>query len=191
MTIRERGYTSTAHNSRRSRLRKRRDGFQRFFTNVFISVLSLIFLAFLVSIFQKYWRGGDAIAGNNLDITPPKLIVEYYADSPISSIEVEVLNGCGIKGAAHRFTDFLRFHQVDVVNADDADHYDYETTIIIQRNQFIERSYRIAELLQIPKSDTVRIRIEPDLSLSADVTVILGKDYKKIRPFLAYLKTQP
>ena len=35
---------------------------------------------------------------------------------PSEIIQVEVLNGCGVKGLADRFTDYLRQNNVDVVN---------------------------------------------------------------------------
>ena len=114
-----------------------------------------------------------------------------YEESPFSTIEVEVLNGCGVAGIAHRFTDFLRSYHFDVIRADNADRFDYETTQIIQRSERMESAYRLAEVLGIPKSDTTKIRIKPDLSLATDVTLIIGKDYNTIKPFQKFLRTQP
>lgn len=153
-------------------------------------LLALICVAFIVSIIQRQWRGGSLMADRSLS-SPPGLLIDYRDESPVSAIEVEVLNGCGIPGLAQKFTDFLRTRQVDVINSDNADHFDYEKTLIIQRNQFVERSYRMAEILSIPKSDTTRILIRPDLSLATDVTVILGKDYNQIKPFRQFLSRQP
>lgn len=122
---------------------------------------------------------------------PPSLIIDYEEESPFSSVEVEVLNGCGVQGLAQQFTDFLRSHGVDVIKTENADRFEYQKTLIIQRNQFVESSYRIAELLDIPKSDTTRMLIQPDLSLETDVSLIIGKDYTRIGPFQDFLSTLP
>jgi len=170
----------------------RRRGRKKFSAwNTAIAILSLICLAFVTSIVHRYWRGGTHIETPVFSPSPPNLTIDYHEQSTFTSIEVEILNGCGVKGIAQQFTDFLRSHQIDVVRTENANHFDYETTFIIQRNQFVESSYRIAELLKIPKSDTTRILIQPDLSLEADVTLIIGKDYTHLRSFQEFLSKQP
>ena len=88
-------------------------------------------------------------------------------------------------------TDFLRTRYIDVVKTENADHFDYATTLIIQRNQFMENSYKLAELLNISKKDTTRLMFQPDLSLAADITLIIGKDYAQIKPLKIFLSRQP
>ena len=43
-------------------------------------------------------------------------------------IEVEILNGCGEKGAADLYTVFLRHHGFDVVDFKNASHFNYNKT---------------------------------------------------------------
>ena len=66
-----------------------------------------------------------------------------------------------------------------------------KSSTLVQRNEFMENSYKLAELLNISKQDTTRLMFQPDLSLAADITVIIGKDYKKIEPLKKFLSRQP
>lgn len=156
-----------------------------------IAVLALVALVFVVSLVQRTWRGGSVLADRSGSPFPPRLTVDYREQVPVSPLEVEVLNGCGVYGLAGRFTDFLRSKGFDVVNSDNADNFDYPATLIIQRSERVESSYRMAELFNIPKGDTARILVRPDLSLATDVTVILGKDYKDIKSFREFMSTRP
>ncbi|MFQ6675994.1 MAG: LytR C-terminal domain-containing protein [Fidelibacterota bacterium] len=174
---------------RRSRSRGRRTP-RATLLDLTIAVLGLILLVFAVSTVHRYWRGGSILADRGSPF-PPRLIIDYREEVPTPVMEVEVLNGCGVYGLAARFTDFLRSRGFDVVNSDNADSFDYPATVIIQRSERVESSYRMAELLGIPKGDTTRILVQPDLSLATDVTVILGKDYRDIKPFREFLSSQP
>lgn len=55
----------------------------------------------------------------------------------------------------------------------------------------MENSYKLAELLNISKKDTTRLMFQPDLSLAADITLIIGKDYTQIKPLKEFLSRQP
>ncbi|MAG21280.1 MAG: LytR C-terminal domain-containing protein [Candidatus Marinimicrobia bacterium] len=177
--------------ARRSRSSTKKRNRQTQILNSAIVVLSVTCLAFVTSIVQRHIRGGELIEELTRDLSPPNLSVENYEQSSLSEIEVEVLNGCGVKGAAQQMTDFLRTRYIDVVKTENADHFDYATTLIIQRNQFMENSYKLAELLNISKKDTTRLMFQPDLSLAADITLIIGKDYAQIKPLKIFLSRQP
>ncbi|MEE9168047.1 MAG: LytR C-terminal domain-containing protein [Candidatus Neomarinimicrobiota bacterium] len=176
-----------------SRKKSRRTPAQSIFSfqNTAILLLSLACVAFVTSILHRYFRGGTPVGSELFSSSPPGLSVNYEEAPPLSAIEVEVLNGCGVQGLGQQFTDFLRSHQVDVVKTENAGGFDYEKTLIIQRNEIMGNSYRIAELLNIPKSDTTRLLIQPDLSLETDVTLIIGKDYTTIEPLQEFLSTPP
>ncbi|MBC8174163.1 MAG: LytR C-terminal domain-containing protein [Candidatus Marinimicrobia bacterium] len=178
-------------NQKRKSSRKKRSNNRIPLMNTTIVLLSVICLGFLFSIIQRSWRGSIRINQDRRNISPPQLITTSYEESPFSSIEVEVLNGCGVKNLAQHFTDYLRTRHIDVVNTENANHFNYPRTHIIQRSQFFEGSYRVAELLNIPKSDTTRILLKPNLSLDHDVTLVIGQDYNTIKPFRDFLKTQP
>ena len=108
----------------------------------------------------------------------PRLAIEVYKDHPIHNIKVEVLNGCGNKGIAAMTADFLRRNQIDVVRADDADHHNYPTTTIIQRNEKAESLKRVSESFGIQWDNEIHVKIVPDESLGVDVTVVIGKDFE-------------
>ena len=67
----------------------------------------------------------------------PKLATEIYEANPVMDIQIEILNGCGEPGIAAKFSDLLRNIRVDVVRSENADHFDYDKTILIQRNENI------------------------------------------------------
>ena len=185
----KRGARKTKPVRRRPSTKKRNH--QAHAPNSAIVVLSIVCLAFVTSILQRHIRGGELIEEFTRDMSPPDLSIKNYEQSSLSDIEVEVLNGCGVQGAAQQMTDYLRSRYIDVVKTENADHFDYATTLIVQRNEFMENSYKLAELLNISKQDTTRLMFEPDLSLAADITVIIGKDYKKIEPLKKFLSRQP
>ncbi|KMQ50901.1 hypothetical protein CHISP_2252 [Chitinispirillum alkaliphilum] len=95
------------------------------------------------------------------------------ADSTIPHIgSIEVLNGCGVEGAANRMADFLRSRQFDVKNIDNAPSWNYPYTMVISRTQDLAVAEKIAESLNTDK--LVIIRTNENIY---DVTVITGPDF--------------
>lgn len=119
--------------SARSRPSKKRNR-KASILNGTIVVLSIACLAFVTSTIQRHIRGGDLIEESTRDLSPPDLSIRNYEQSSLSNIEVEVLNGCGVNGAAQQMTDYLRSRYVDVIKTENADHFNYATTLIVQRN---------------------------------------------------------
>mgnify|MGYP001461749071 FL=1 len=103
-------------------------------------------------------------------------------------MKVEVLNGCGVQGLAGKTAEYLRLNQIDVINSDDADHHNYQKTVIIQRNENIQSLKKVSESFGILPDDESRIKIQPDETLGVDVTIILGKDYKTLPKFESFIK---
>ena len=93
-----------------------------------------------------------------------------------SVIKIEVLNGCGVPKLARQAEDFLRSQGFDVVNTDNADSFDYPETIVIARDTVIIHARKVAEALFV--RNNVIQQINRDLLLN--VTIILGKDYRKL-----------
>jgi hypothetical protein len=107
-------------------------------------------------------------------------IVEEKNDEVASEIiQVEVLNGCGVTGIADRFTDYLRGKNFDVVNTGNYYSFDVDETMVIDRIGNIANAKKIAESLGI-KPEKVFSQLNQDYFL--DVTVIIGKDYHKLKP---------
>lgn len=96
------------------------------------------------------------------------------------NIQVEVLNACGESGIAATVTKYLRENNIDVVNLGNYTRFDIKKSILWQRVDKTEPSERIAELLGL-NTKSIDSKIDPNLQL--DVTIILGADYKNLKPF--------
>jgi hypothetical protein len=90
-------------------------------------------------------------------------------------IRVEVRNGSGVRGAAERVTSHLRREGFDVVDFGNADRFDHERTIVIDRsgNPLFTREVAVA-LQDVPIASRL------DSSLYLDVTVMIGADLPEI-----------
>ena len=66
------------------------------------------------------------------------LAKNVYVEHPNQSIEIEVLNGCGVPYLAAKTTDYLRSKNFDVVFSGNAKNQQYQHTLILQRNEKIE-----------------------------------------------------
>lgn len=95
-------------------------------------------------------------------------------------IQAEVLNGCGVSGLGEKFTDFLRKNKVDVVQTGNYITFEIEKTLVIDRGGNISNANKIAALLGVEKN-TVLQQLNEDYFL--DVSVVIGKDYQKLKPF--------
>lgn len=104
---------------------------------------------------------------------------ELLKDISKSKIQVEVLNGCGVSGIADKLTDYLRSNKVDVVNLGNYRSFEIENSIIISRNNKIKNAEKIAALVGLDENSII-LHTNPDYLL--DVTFVLGKDYRNLRP---------
>jgi hypothetical protein len=95
-------------------------------------------------------------------------------------IQVEVLNGCGEGGIAATVTKYLRKNNIDVVNIGNHTSFDFKKTKLWQRVNKPEPAQNIADLLGLT-NESIDSKIDPSLQL--DVTIILGSDYKTLKPF--------
>ena len=114
-----------------------------------------------------------------------------YVEHPNQSIEVEVLNGCGVPYLAAQTTDYLRSKHFDVVFSGNARNQQYQHTLIILRNEKVESFIKIANSFDIDYTDITHIQVTPDESLCLDVTVILGADYRKFAELTEHINANP
>ena len=157
--------------------------------NSAIAILSLLLLAFIFSFSNRQIQTGVPIEITFPSLPDtPKLAIEIYEENPILDIEVEILNGCGVPGLAEKVSNFLRSQQMDVVRSDNADHYNYDQTILILRNENLEGLKKVSQSFGINEQDELRIKHIPDEKLSVDITVIIGSDFATIKPLVDYLK---
>ncbi len=92
-----------------------------------------------------------------------------------SEIKVQVLNGSGKSGVARAVRDKLVRNGFNVVEFGNADSQDYKETIILDRIGNIKKSISVARILNCEN-----IYSKINHFILVDVTVIVGKDYKKI-----------
>ena len=162
--------------------------FQGSLLNSAIVVLSLLLVAFIFSFTTRQTHHGVPIEVTFPDLPEqPRLAVEIYEQKPVMDIEVEILNGCGIVGLASKVSDLLRDYNVDVVRSENADNFNYTQTMLILRNENLEHLNYVAKSLGMNPTEDARVIHQPDESLSVDLTLIIGQDFKSIRSIQSYI----
>jgi len=92
-------------------------------------------------------------------------------------IQVEVLNGCGVVDIADKFTDRLRRRKFDVVNTANYRSFEIDKSIIIDRSGRLGNAKYLADVMGL---DRRRVIQQKNKNYFLDVTLIVGKDYKKL-----------
>lgn len=139
---------------------------KKFQSNLFPNLI-IIFL-FVILFFAGYKLFSDVkplLAGDNSD--KEKILSKDL-------IQVEVLNGCGKKGIADKFTELLRKNNFDVVNTGNYKTFDVNYSIVIDRTGNLQNATKLADLLNIDRKNVIQ-QINKNYFL--DVTLIVGKDY--------------
>lgn len=119
---------------------------------------------------------GDAPTGTTSALTLPG--EGESPPPPDQRPKVEVLNGCGVSGIAASAEEYLRGRGFDVVNVENASGFDYAESLVIDRGGDLRIAQQVARALGT--EDVIR-QVRSDLLL--DVTVILGKGYKSLKPY--------
>ena len=89
-------------------------------------------------------------------------------------IKVQVLNGSGKRGMAKRVRDKLVRNGFNVIEFGNADSQNYRNMLILDREGNMKKALKVAGIL---KCRSVFPKINKFIMI--DVTVIVGKDYKK------------
>lgn len=138
-----------------------------FFSNLILN--SIIILLGLLIIFLTYSLVNRLTAGAGGEENNPKKIA-----SPV--IQVEVLNGCGASGIAEKFTDLLRKEKFDVVQSGNYISFDIDNTLVIDRTGNMANAEKVASALGVDKKNII---MQKNDNSFLDVSVVVGKDYKK------------
>lgn len=102
------------------------------------------------------------------EVPKPHIVRTYKGD-------VELLNSCGIQGAAASMRTFLRENGFDVVSSRNDVLQNYEETIIVLRNPEWEGAQALAKLLK-----TKNVLKVSSKQAVVDAAVYIGKDFKQI-----------
>jgi hypothetical protein len=115
--------------------------------------------------------------------------ITYGADAesqgPAMLVRVQVLNGCGIKGAAADVTEYLRTSgrpefQFDVVDQGNFATFDVTETLILDRGESMDAARRIASQLGVDGEHVLTSPLAENV-LDIDVSVLLGSDYAALK----------
>ena len=102
-------------------------------------------------------------------------------NQPNLSIQLDVQNGTRENGIASRITEYLRKNGMDVVEMGNYRSKDIERTLILDRSGDRDKAKRVALILGINEKNILQ---QMNNSLYLDVTVVIGQDYKELKPFL-------
>lgn len=142
---------------------------ERFLTTA-IWGLSLINITLIFSLLSNFFasEGETALSAR---VTPE--------EPPVKIITVQVLNGCGVQGLANEITQYLRNKNFDVVDVGNYEGGYLDQTLVLDRVS-LESKYakKVAKALGVNEK-LVTPTLEKSLQLM--VTVIIGRDYKKLK----------
>jgi len=118
-----------------------------------------------------------------------ELIMRHFVRPPVQTerageesgevIQIDVLNACGIDGAASRMTSYLRSRGYDVVEMRNYKTFDIEESLVIDRIGNLDNARRVAYALGIGKENVIQ-QISEDYYV--DVSVLIGKDFGQLKP---------
>jgi hypothetical protein len=89
-------------------------------------------------------------------------------------IQLDVINGCGVKNVGAKFTDYLRNHGFDVVELKNYRPSRIPQTLVIDRVGNLEAARRVAAALGVD-SECIIQQLNPDYFV--DVSVLIGDDF--------------
>jgi len=147
---------------------------ERFLTTA-IWGLSLINITLIFSLLSNFFASeGETELGTRVTPKEPPPVEKI--------ITVQVLNGCGVTGLANEIGQYLRNKNFDVVDIGDYEGgWHLEQTLVLDRVS-LESKYakKVAKALGV-NENSVTPNLEKSLQLM--VTIIIGKDYKKLKVY--------
>lgn len=124
---------------------------------------------------------------NLLNLWNNKIILRenIISKDSLSSIQVNVLNGCGKKGVADKVTNYLRNLGYDIVDVGNYQNFNVKETLIIDRvgsknNVENKIPFLIATQLGVEKGNVVK-QINP--LFYVNTTILIGSDFKNLNPW--------
>lgn len=102
-------------------------------------------------------------------------------NQPNLTIQLDVQNGTRENGIAVRITEYLRKNGFDVVEIGNYKSKDIEKTLIIDRSGDKNKALKVARVLGLDNRNVIQ---QLNSSLYLDVTVVIGNDFKELKPFI-------
>lgn len=141
----------------------------KYFIYLTICVLSFIFLTLLMSFVNRMTYDEPIIS----EVPESQKIITQEV------IQLNILNGSGVKGLASNTKDYLRHRGFDIVEIGNSQQ-PYNKTTIIDRLGDKESVRRLAYAIGVPDSSII---VQIDSSLFLRATLIIGNDYQSLRSF--------
>ena len=147
--------------------------------------------------YNNWYLPGDDTTNATLDSLNTESNVEHQSiekepviKQPEKMIQIEVLNGCGKSGIAKIFEEYLRQQGYDVVNTENYKimgkiNWNVPRSKVIDQIGNIEFAEDVAESLGI---DDKYVSSNENPSPIYDVTVVIGKDFDKLKGFKEFSK---
>jgi hypothetical protein len=99
---------------------------------------------------------------------------------PGQIIQIDLLNGCGVNGAASRFTNYLRARGYDVVEMKNYKTSDVKESLVIDRTGNVETAKKVAYALGVKEKNIIQ---QINQNYFVDVSVVVGKDFSALKPY--------
>ncbi|MBN1299465.1 MAG: LCP family protein [Actinobacteria bacterium] len=96
----------------------------------------------------------------------------------VKKTSVAIYNGCGVSGVAADFRDYIRNYNFNIYGLANAENFEFEQTVLIYKSGKKENADQISRLLYSYDIEEYSSQWEYYDS-SADIVIILGKDYKE------------
>ncbi len=122
----------------------------------------------------------DPVPDEAEDEKPEVVAASQELPSP-SQVNVQVLNGCGVRGIAARVRGILREREFDVLSYGNARKVDYPSSFILVRSagSFGEQAAKVLARSVGINESRISIQRDPNL-VDIHVTLVLGLDYKNL-----------
>ena len=144
-----------------------------------ISFFTIIFtISIMFFIYDK-----QNFSSNNKEIIDLSSLINKTESEKITGekIQIEIQNGCGLKGVAKLYTNFLRNKGYDVISFTNAPHFNYKNTeLIIHKKDSVNFTNEILNILNI---NPEFISYNYNENFIYEMTVIIGKDYNILESF--------
>ncbi|MEK9136905.1 MAG: LytR C-terminal domain-containing protein [Bacteroidota bacterium] len=115
----------------------------------------------------------------NRHVLQPPVDAGKAGVAPGEIIQIDVLNGSGLQGAANTCTGYLRARGFDVVEMRNYKTSDVDETLVIDRVGSMANAEKVAYALGVKKKNIVQ-QLNHDYYV--DVSVVIGKDYSSLKP---------
>ncbi|MCL2690490.1 MAG: LytR C-terminal domain-containing protein [Chitinispirillia bacterium] len=102
----------------------------------------------------------------------PAISVSQSQNIPYKG-SIQVLNGCGVTGAADQMAAFLRDKNFDVKKVENAQSWNYPATMVVSRTENMALARELGKILKTDK--VVLVRNGEQLY---DVTIVTGPDFR-------------